>query len=710
MTSSWNYVPRVSGDIVTALSGSCFCVSGPTGEIDAGAPQGLFVHDTRIVSTWRLWADYEPIDLLRSMTPEPYHAVFFGRTRSGTADAPSSVVVRIDRYVGTGMREDITVRNVHRHPVRCTIDLGIGADLADLFEVKEGRGHIRAEVPLTVLEHAVAAERRQGDHRRGVQVRARDAVAHERGLRFDVEVPGRGEWRTTVEVHATIDGDELPSSFPPETPVDQALPARRMSTWRRSSPRVLTQDLWLQRILWRSMLDLGALRIFDPGPPDTSAVAAGAPWFMALFGRDSLISSYFALPLDPSLALGTAQTLARMQGSKVDRLTEEQPGRILHEVRLGATEELMLGGGRIYYGTADATPLFVVLVGELRRWGLHPSEVAALWPHMDRALAWIEDYGDLDGDGFVEYQRTSERGLVNQGWKDSADGITFADGRVAKPPIALCEVQAYVYAAYLTRAHLARESGEESEARHWADKSDRLKRRFNQQFWLPDRGWYALGLDADKRPIDSLASNQGHALWAGIVDTDKAPGVARALMSTDMFTGWGVRTLGESMGAYNPMSYHNGSVWPHDSAFAAAGLMRYGFVTEAQRIAQALLDGAMSFDGRLPELMCGFSRSELSVPIPYPTSCSPQAWASAAPIHLLRTLLRFEPWMQQRKVWMAPALPTELGTIHVEDLRLDSTKVHITATAERGEITGLPDDIQVVREARSPLTSWFSTR
>jgi glycogen debranching enzyme len=251
-------------------------------------------------------------------------------------------------------------------------------------------------------------------------------------------------------------------------------------------------------------------------------VAAGAPWFMALFGRDSLLSSYMALPLDTSLALGTLRALARLQGHADDPRSEEEPGRILHETRFGTDTELVLGRAGTYYGSVDATPLFVLLLGELRRWGLATAEVDRLLPHADRALDWVREYGDRDGDGFVEYARRTDQGLVNQGWKDSWDGVNFADGSLATPPIALCEVQGYVYAAYRARAHFAREAGDDRADRRWTDRAEALKAAFNEAFWLPDRGWYAVALDGDKRPVDALTSNIGHCLWTGIVDTSHA--------------------------------------------------------------------------------------------------------------------------------------------------------------------------------------------
>jgi glycogen debranching enzyme len=363
-----------------------------------------------------------------------------------------------------------------------------------------------------------------------------------------------------------------------------------------------------------------------------------------------------------------------------------------------------------YYGTVDATPLFVMLVDELFRWQAGGDILNELLPHADRALQWIEKFGDIDGDHFIEYQRKTDRGLVNQGWKDSWDGINFADGRLAKAPIALAEVQAYVYAAYLARAHIAARQGDEGTKQQFWDRAVALKQAFNETFWLPDKGWYAVGLDRDKKPIDALASNMGHCLLTGIVDPDKAPIVADRLMSPEMFSGWGIRTLASSMGAYNPMSYHNGSVWPHDNALIAAGLMRYGFIEQAQHVAMALLDAADAFDGRLPELFCGFDRAEYPRPLPYPTSCSPQAWAAASPLYLVRTLVRFEPCLPCGRVRFAPALPAEIGQLKVDRLIFAGSQVSFHASQGRGEIHGLPPDLQVLEEPEPLLTATKEVR
>jgi glycogen debranching enzyme len=411
-----------------------------------------------------------------------------------------------------------------------------------------------------------------------------------------------------------------------------------------------------------------------------------------------------ALPVDPSLALGTLQTLADRQGRVVDPVSEEEPGKILHEVRLGISGGLALGGKSVYYGSVDATPLFVILLGAVNRWGFAKDTIASLLPHADRALDWIRDYGDKDGDGFVEYERLNDHGLINQGWKDSWDGINFADGSLAEPPIALCEVQALVYTALLSRAWIAYDGGDAPLAAQLTEEAAQLKRKFNEQFWLPDRGYYAIALDGKKRPVDACASNMGQCLWHGIMDEDKVPLVAERLMSPEMFSGWGVRTLASDMGAYNPASYHNGSVWPHDNAIIAAGLLRHGFVAEAQRISTALLEAAEYSDHRLPELFCGFSRDEVTKPVPYPTSCSPQAWAATAPIMLITRLMQYDVHVSLGGFWMDPVLPKSYGDLHITNAPMGRGRITIDIVESEPSVHGLPDGMAFHRGHRPWMT------
>jgi glycogen debranching enzyme len=693
---------RGTAGAVTLVEGSSFCICTTNGDLSSAGPHGVFFRDTRILSRWDLRVDGEPPEPLAAMTRQPYRGIFLGRLprRSGTTD--TNLLVQRDRRVGNGLREDVTIRNPAGEPTACSVTVTVEADFADLFEVKEGHVQARGERRVHVQGGRLVLDQRfRGTHRGaviealGATVLAPGSLEYGAGtLTYNVVVPARGEWSTSLLVRAVVDGAEIEPSFPLDRPLTESVPAVRLQRWQESTPLATAGHDGLQRVLRRSQQDLGALRIFDPEDPSTAAVAAGAPWFMALFGRDSLLTAYMALPVDRSLALGTLRTLARRQGRTVDPLTEEEPGRILHEVRLGVESGLSLGGGSTYYGTVDATPLFVVLLAELSRWGAEPDQVRELLPHADRALEWIERYGDRDGDGFVEYQRATDRGLRNQGWKDSWDGVNFADGRPAEPSIALCEVQGYVYDAWRRRAHLAEDLGEPAAARRWTDRADALKAAFNERFWLPEQGWYAIALDRDKNAVDACASNMGHCLWSGIVDEDKAPLVAERLLSPEMFTGWGVRTLSSDMHAYDPVSYHNGSVWPHDNAFIVAGLMRYGFVEPAQRIAEALLEAAAAFGGRLPELFCGFDRGQYPEPVPYPTSCSPQAWAAAAPVQLMRTLLRFDPWLPRGRLSVAPVLPPAFTPLVVEGVALGPDRVSLRVAGETA-LEGLPPTVEV---------------
>ena len=689
--AGWNadtLANAVGAGAITIVEGSSFCVSSRNGDIVPELPHGVFFHDTRLVSRWTLLIDGDPVEPLSASTPRPYRSVTVGRAGHlpGRADTP--LIVERDRKVDGGLREEITLHSYSREPMALRVELMLESDFADIFEVKEGRVTGRPQRARQESPGVVRVDSPRDEHL-GLAITAPGAEFGGDRLTFDVILDPRGSWSRTIRLAPTTQQDEFSIGADSDASAPSG-PARRFLAWQSRIPVPSLEDDAIERVILQSQLDLGSLRIFDPSHPDRAVVAAGAPWFMALFGRDSLLTALMSLPVDPTLALGTLRTLAELQGTRVDAASEEQPGRILHEVRLGATTNLALGGGSVYYGTADATPLFVVVLGELARWGGLPDEADDVIAAADRALDWILRYGDRDGDGFVEYERLNEHGLVNQGWKDSWDGITFADGSLARAPIALCEVQGYVYAAFLARAAIATNRGDDEPAAQWRDRAARLKREFNDRFWLPDLGYFALALDADKRPVDSCASNMGHCLWTGIVDGDKAGAVAERLLSDELFTGWGVRTLASDMGAYNPASYHNGSVWPHDNAIVAAGLMRYGFVEEANRIVFGMFEAATRFDGRLPELFCGFARDRYPEPVSYPASCSPQAWAAATPFSLLRTTLRFEPSVPTGDVWLAPTSSENFGDIHLRNVPFAGTRISVDASRQGASVAGLP--------------------
>jgi glycogen debranching enzyme len=678
---------------VTLIEGSSFCISLQNGDIFPHHPHGVFYQDTRILSRWVLTINGQPLEALGAWTSLPYQGIFVGRAVRADGRADSPLTVERKRDVGAGILEEITVHNYARQAATCDLALSVDADFADLFEVKDGRFHRQWEQKREFGDGSVILEASWRNVRKRVTVRAPGAEPGTDGLLLRTVIPAHGQW----SVHVAVVPDAADAQ--PGLPL-HASPDSRQQAWVASIPPVKIGNPSVEKTVYRSYADIGALRIVDPDHPNRMVVAAGAPWFMALFGRDSLLASFMVMPINAPLALGTLQTLADRQGAVVDPLTEEQPGRILHEVRLGIGTGLALGGKSAYYGTADATPLFVTLLGEVSRWGLAAEDIAALLPHADRALDWIRDYGDRDGDGFVEYERLNDQGLINQGWKDSWDGVNFADGSIAEPPIALCEVQGYVYSAYIARAWMARDAGDEALAAELWDRAKTLKKRFNEQFWLPDRGYFAIALDRNKRPVDACASNMGHCLWSGIVDEAKAQQVVDRLMSPEMFSGWGVRTLATDMGAYNPASYHNGSVWPHDNALIVAGLMRYGFVKEAQRISSSLMEAAEYTDHRLPELFCGFSRTDYPRPLPYPTACSPQAWAATTPVMLFRSLLRYDAHFSLGKVWLDPVLPETWGDFEATNVALGGARFTANVSGPEVAVTGLPEGITVHRGMR----------
>ncbi len=675
------------------------------------------MRDTRLISRLELSINGHVPEPLAPQSREPFACTFLSRMPPMPGLADSTMLVARRRALNDGMHEEITLRNMSTEPLPVSLRIGIGGDFADVFEVKEGRVHGDSAgvdgMTVEVDEDSIKLSRQVGSALRGAKisgVRHADAELEVSAsqLTWHAVVPAHGAWTTALQVMPSLNGRDLTEFRSAHAPHDGARPGgpeQRLADWRTQTPLVRASDARLAAVFAASTEDLGSLRIFDPEHADRAVIAAGAPWFMTIFGRDSLLTSWMVLPLDPSLALGTMRTLAGLQGTRVTPATEEEPGKILHEMRFGMQASLWLGGSSVYYGTVDATPLFVMLLGELRRWGLERRVVDELLPHADRALDWIVNHGDRDGDGFVEYGRTTELGLANQGWKDSFDGITFADGTMAEPPIALAEVQGYVYAAFLAKSHFCTEREDVAGADYWAQKAQDLKDEFNRKFWIADNGYFALGLDGQKRQIDSLGSNMGHCLWTGIVDAGKAAAVARHLTGEDMFSGFGIRTLARSSNAFNPMSYHNGSVWPHDNAICAAGLMRYGFVKEAQQVFAGILEAAEWFGGRLPELFCGFDRSEFGEPVSYPTSCSPQAWASAAPFHLLRTLLRFDPSVPAGKLWCDPAIPARFLPLHIASLHVAGARVSVDVREDGWSLDGLGEILTLVRSGRDPETA-----
>ncbi|MBA2488169.1 MAG: amylo-alpha-1,6-glucosidase, partial [Chloroflexi bacterium] len=449
---------------------------------------------------------------------------------------------------------------------------------------------------------------------------------------------------------------------------------------------------------------LSDLRLLvNSGPAEGERyVAAGVPWFSTLFGRDSIITALQMLPIRPQIAHETLTVLARLQATAMDDRRDAQPGRILHELRTGE----LAAAGEIphtpYFGSVDATPLWLILLGEYERWSGDRGSIDRLWPNALAALRWIDEWGDIDGDGFVEYQRRSPQGLHNQGWKDSADANRWRDGTLARGPLALVEVQAYVHKARLEMARLAALRGDDGLAASQRVAAAKLAERIDSAYWMEDAGTYAMALDADKRAVDAVASNAGHVLWCGTASPAHARRVADSLLGPGLWSGWGIRTLSADMVGFNPIGYHLGTVWPHDNAIAAAGLLRYGFREEADQVVAAMLEATMYFrDSRLPELFCGFERTRSPFPVPYPVACSPQAWAAGSLFHLVSALLGLEADASQHELTLrSPALPDWLPEVRLENVRVGDAVADLLVRRSHGstgvEVLRRTGDISVV--------------
>jgi glycogen debranching enzyme len=655
-------VPAVGGGSITLVSGRDFAISDASGDMVRGAVHGLLHDDRRFLDIWSLHIADAELRPLAATVPTPFSAVFVSRVHE-LDGRPLPVLVIRRRSIGRGMREVIEVHNSGRERHELTLELDAGADFLHLFDVKSGRsGSVHGAVTATEGGVVIGHPHPRIGHRTVIELRPTASVVRREGWswRLAIGPHDRHAVRVTLEPEtgeppdpdlAELDGvDDITDEAPHA--VDE-LAHRRYETWQERVPTIVSSDPRLVVGVRTSLEDLASLRIFDTAHPELAVVAAGAPWYMTLFGRDSLLTSYMAIPFAPELARGVLHELAELQGRVDDPASGEQPGKILHELRSHGGTGPFSDRSR-YYGTVDATPLFVLVAAEAVRWGaVTTADQAWLIPAIDAALSWIREDGDSDGDGFVDYAPHDDRGLTNQGWKDSWDGVNGADGSLPEPPIALVEVQGYVYAALSGAAEVYRLIGRDDDAARCDHEARELRESFDDRFW-DDRGWYAMGLDGNGRKIDALGSNPGHALWTGIAAADHADTYLDHLVSDDLWTGWGVRTLATTMGAYDPLSYHNGSVWPHDTAICLAGAARYGRRDVVDRLTDGLLDGAMYFGGRLPELFAGLSRRLVPVPVPYPGSCSPQAWAAAAVLLLVRANLGLDADVAGRKLFVRP--------------------------------------------------------
>ncbi|MFG1863756.1 amylo-alpha-1,6-glucosidase [Microbispora bryophytorum] len=676
-------------ELVGTVMAPTGALSGADGQIRPFGVQGLFHADHRALSQARLLVDGREPEAIGHVHEEAGRTRFVSLAR-WLGDPHPDPTVRLERVrvVGArGMSEHVEITSTASVAVTASVTVELSCDFAPIEVVKSGGDTVPAEPG---HRDPGGLSWRNG----GIRVTAvgEDARAETGGgrLSWDLFLPPGGtatlRWEVVVDDPAAV----------------VVAPARTLE-W--SKPEVTAADRRLTRLLHQSLEDLRSLRLAETGAPEDTFLGAGVPWFLTLFGRDSLWAARMLLPLGTDLAAGTLRVLARRQGTRVDPASGEAPGKIMHELR---RHEFTVEGNGLrlpaaYYGTIDATPLWISLLHDAWRWGMPEREVAALLPHMEAALGWLADYADPDGDGFVEYIDTSDRGLANQGWKDSGDSIRFRDGSQAKPPIALVEVQGYAYEAARNAASLLDAFGRPG-AERWNAHADALAERFRARFWVdgPHGRFPALALDTDKRPVDALTSNIGHLLGTGLLSEAESAQVARLLAAPMMSGGYGLRTMSSGDGGFSPLSYHCGSIWAHDTAIVLGGLARAGFAAQAAGLAEGLLAAGEAFGYRLPELYAGDGAGPhpgVGRPMPYPAACRPQAWSAAAAVAVAHAALGLYPDVPAGRVLLRPMAGAPLGALAAQGLRVAGAEVSVAVDAAgRATVTGLPPglDLDVV--------------
>jgi glycogen debranching enzyme len=682
---------------LTILEGSTFCLSDERGDITEPT-LGLFANDTRFLSHWLLTVNGARPLPLSSARVDYFSAAFYLRNPVVDGLGPDELSIGRNRFVGDGMQEHIVVQNHAHRPVEFELALELGADFADIFAVKAydfTLGDPEHAPPLPALvPPTYETEGNQFVFADGgsciTQVLFSEAGQVDGDLvRFPITLEPRAIWRLRVDVAVAADGVRTVPSRAERTFGEELARVRdSLDAWKLRVPQLRASWDQLLHSFSQSVADLAALRMGEDPRVPGQLPAAGMPWFMTVFGRDTLLTCLQTLLFGPELAQTALRVLADLQATEDDPAIDAEPGKIVHEVRQGKGAEAWFPR---YYGTVDATPLYLILLSEVWRWTDDAAFVRELKDPALRALAWIDEHGDLDGDGFVEYRRRSERGLVNHSWKDSGISQAFHDGRLAAPPIAPCEVQGYVYDAKRRCAELARSVWREREL---ADRLDaqaaELQSRFDEAFWCEERGgFYALALDGSKKRVDSLTSNIGHLLWSGIVPPERVDAIVDQLMGEELWSGWGVRTMSSGDAGFNPLSYHNGTVWPHDNSIIAWGLAKAARWPEAQRIIRRVFNAAGHFSWQLPEVFAGFSRTATPFPIAYPTAARPQAWAAGAPVLLTQLLLGLHPDHRRHLLDSdaPPELPSWAGSLRLAGVRAfdKSWNVHLEEGAVRVE-------------------------
>jgi glycogen debranching enzyme len=711
-------------DAIVIKDGPIFLLTNPDGNIPVGDGHGLglYYRDCRYLNGYELFiADAHPEPLVGTAAAG-FKAVFEltnpdFQTRDGGTVQKESIGTKWERMIDSersALRDVITLQSFAMAPVEFALTLHFSAGFEDMFAVRSLLAERPGKLNPPCWEEFILFFSYDGADGiyRGINIRFSPQPDRRTGPKAQYNIslqPGETkELMISLIVTESKDREEIqprPREQPDLKRIETLL-HRSADDWLKRQTIVQSDSLALNRLITRSFRDLRMLRNTLEG---REYFDAGIPWFVTLFGRDSLITAIQALAYDPGIAENMLRLLASLQGKEVDEWRDEQPGKIIHELRVGELANLGEVPHAHYYGTVDATPLFLILVGLHARWTGRLDVFQDLRENVERALRWIDKYGNLTGDGFVQYESHSEHGLVNQGWKDSGDAIIDEDGSLAKPPIALVEVQGYVYRAKQLIADLYRRTGDPDTAARLEREAEDLRARFNEAFWLSNREFYALALEEGGRPVAVVASNPGQALWTGIVDRDKAAKTVERLMQPDIYSGWGIRTLSEKEKRYNPVGYHLGTVWPHDNSIIAAGFRRYGFDQAARQVMKGIFEAATYFPNyRLPELFSGFSREDYEVPVHYPVACHPQAWAAGAVPFMVETALGLVPDAFNKRLRIVrPSMPDfvhhlELRGLRVgdarADLRFESTSEARTAV----DVLKIEGDLEILVQ---PATS-----
>lgn len=690
---------QVGPPFIHISQGRTFMVTNQTGEIESHTDQGVYANDTRFISVYRIYINRQPLHVVNSSQlsfyAARYHLTNPAVLIQGGEISENTLRCTITRTVSGGIHEDIDIANYTGHKVHFLLEIGMRSDFADLFEVKSKHLVMRGneQTVWSAQEKQLRTSYDDQDFHRAVSYRILNdvAVGYANGrLLFDITLEATQHWHTCAEIilehgqHIERPGADICSQEHLGTASGGATPGRgqeprsnfdeRQARWQKRCTNIVTANNTVYRMYRQAVEDMGALRIYDIDVSDEAWVpAAGVPWFVTLFGRDSLTVSYQNMSVSAGFARGALKRLAEYQAQERDDWREAQPGKILHEMRFGELAHFHLIPFTPYYGTADATILYLIVLSEAYRWTGDKSLLTEYRDVAEKCLQWIDHYGDLDGDGFQEYKAFSSYHYNNLGWKDATDAVVYADGSQVKQPKGLCELQGYVYDAKTRMAEIFEVLEDHQQAQTLQTQAETLKQKFNQAFWMEDEGCFAFGLDPDKKQITSLASNAGQCLWSGIVDHEKAVRTAQRLLQDDMWSGWGIRTLSSKNPSYNPFSYQLGSVWPQDNGIIADGFKRYGLADEANFVIKGIFDAIERFDAyRPPEVFAGVQRNgNVDFPVLYPGGANiPQAWATGSIFHMIRTILGLRADAPHKKLYVNPTLPDWLPDIELQRLRV----------------------------------------